>query len=340
MNPPLTLTDDIFTAFLKCKYKAYLKLTGLSGEKSDYEQVQVMRSAEYRGAVSEEWRRRNGGAGVAENQTSLPEVILDATISDAGESCHLDALEKVGNRQPAAHRPVLFIRHEKVTPDDRLLLAFAASILARVQGTPPTVGKIVHGRSVVSSRVDLASLAGPVREKIRELRVLQEDGKAPPLRLNKHCQGVPLARLPFLVREILATQRGRMAGTRLFPGLAGVLQAVRQAGCRLGVLSSHAADNIQACLRGNGVEGLFDAVVGYRRLFGKARAIRRFVRDRGVARAEVLYVGDEVRDIEAARKAGVAVAAVTWGFNTKELLARHGPDYLVERPEHILSLFT
>jgi phosphoglycolate phosphatase len=153
-------------------------------------------------------------------------------------------------------------------------------------------------------------------------------------------QGVPLTRLPFLVRDMLAAQRGRMADTRLFPGLADVLQALRRAGCRLGVLSSNAADNILACLRGNGVEGLFDAVVGYRRLFGKARAIRRFIKGQGVAAAEVLYVGDEVRDIEAARQAGVAVAAVTWGFNTKELLARHGPDYLVERPEQILSPFT
>jgi hypothetical protein len=36
-----------------------------------------------------------------------------------------------------------------------------------------------------------------------------------------------------------------------------------------------------------------------------------------------LYVGDEVRDIQAAHKAGVAVAAVTWGFNSRDLLARH-----------------
>jgi phosphoglycolate phosphatase-like HAD superfamily hydrolase len=54
----------------------------------------------------------------------------------------------------------------------------------------------------------------------------------------------------------------------------------------------------------------------------------------------VLDVGDEVRDIETARQAGVAVAAVTWGFNSRELLARHAPDYLVERPEPILSLLT
>jgi phosphoglycolate phosphatase-like HAD superfamily hydrolase len=32
----------------------------------------------------------------------------------------------------------------------------------------------------------------------------------------------------------------------------------------------------------------------------------------------------------------VAVAGVTWGFNARELLARHGPDYLIDRPEELL----
>jgi phosphoglycolate phosphatase-like HAD superfamily hydrolase len=53
---------------------------------------------------------------------------------------------------------------------------------------------------------------------------------------------------------------------------------------------------------------------------------------------DVVYVGDEVRDIEAGRQAGVAVAAMTWGFNDRALLARHCPDYLVERPEELLQL--
>src|SRR5262245_13801927 len=98
-----------------------------------------------------------------------------------------------------------------------------------------------------------------------------------------------------------------MASVPLFPTLPRVLRGLRGAGCRLGVLSSNAEGNIRACLRAHQVEELFEAVVG--------------------------YVGDEVRDIEAARK-----AAVTWGFNTRDLLARHRPDHLVERPDQLLGL--
>jgi phosphoglycolate phosphatase len=149
---------------------------------------------------------------------------------------------------------------------------------------------------------------------------------------------IPLARLPGLVREVLAAQRGRMAGIRLFPGLAAVLGEVRRLGCRLAVLSSNAEDNIRACLRANGVHELFEAVVGYRRLFGKGRALGRFLRGLDLAGQDVVYVGDEVRDIEAAREAGMAVAAVTWGYQAAPLLARHAPDHMIESPEQVMRL--
>ena len=52
---------------------------------------------------------------------------------------------------------------------------------------------------------------------------------------------------------------------------------------------------------------------------------------------EMLYIGDEIRDIKAAKKAGIAVAAVTWGFNSRESLAAEKPDYLLDRPEDFLQ---
>jgi phosphoglycolate phosphatase len=145
-------------------------------------------------------------------------------------------------------------------------------------------------------------------------------------------------KLPSLIRHVLAGQKEEMATVPLFPNLAAVLEGVRRAGRRMSVLSSNAEGNIRACLGANGVEGLFDAVVGYRRLFGKGRAIRGFVNAQGVPAGDVVYVGDEVRDVEAARKAGVAVAAVTWGYQTRDLLAGHDPDHLVDSPEQLLAL--
>ena len=151
-------------------------------------------------------------------------------------------------------------------------------------------------------------------------------------------RGIPLLKLPAFVREFLTIERDHMAEVRVFPEVLEVLGQLRGVGNRSGIVSANRVDNIQTCLRANQADAFFEFVVGYLRLFGKARAIRRAARDVELGRHEVLYVGDEVRDIEAARKAGVHVAAVTWGFHTRDLLARHRPTYLVEHPGELLEL--
>jgi predicted RecB family nuclease len=192
MNPALLLTEEIFAAFLKCRYKAYLKLRGADGEKSDYERSQAGLAAEYRTLATENLLRRHEGTAVIESPSSLPAairagaaIIFAVTADDAGESCHLDALERA--TPAAAYGPVLFVRREKVTAADRLLLAFGATILARIQEVPPRVGRIVHGKGFKHSRVELVSLSAIVRDTVGEIRALNEAAKAPPLLLNRHC---------------------------------------------------------------------------------------------------------------------------------------------------------
>jgi phosphoglycolate phosphatase len=150
--------------------------------------------------------------------------------------------------------------------------------------------------------------------------------------------GIPMARLPVVVAGILAAVRRDMPDVQLFPGVAGVLEALLRSGRRMAVLSSNSRENVRACLRANGAEDYFEAVVGYRRVFGKGRAIKHLMRSRGVAGRRVVYVGDEVRDVAAARRAGIDIAAVTWGYNSRELLAVQGPDYLIDSPEELLML--
>lgn len=145
-------------------------------------------------------------------------------------------------------------------------------------------------------------------------------------------------RLPRLVRRFQAAAADEAHKLALFPGLADVLAGLHARGVRLGILSSNREDNIRRCLAANGVEGLFGFVVGYPKLFGKGKALRRLVRAERVPVGEVLYVGDEVRDIEAAKRAGVASAAVTWGFHADGLLKDAGPDHLLTDPRQLLEL--
>ena len=74
------------------------------------------------------------------------------------------------------------------------------------------------------------------------------------------------------------------------------------------------------------------------KIFGKHKIIEGFLKKYSLRDDEIIYVGDEIRDIEACRKVGVKVIAVCWGCNSKESLEREKPDYLAERPSDLLSV--
>jgi phosphoglycolate phosphatase len=51
----------------------------------------------------------------------------------------------------------------------------------------------------------------------------------------------------------------------------------------------------------------------------------------------VICIGDETRDIDAARATGLASGAVTWGAAKRAILAEHAPTILFETPSEIIS---
>lgn len=162
--------------------------------------------------------------------------------------------------------------------------------------------------------------------------------RATPLRQLLRQQGISLWRLPRVVRRYHALAAEEADQLKLAAGLPDALSAIAGSGARLGVLSSNREDNIRRSLRANGAEGHFAFVVGYPRLFGKAKALKRIIRAERLARGDVLYVGDELRDVEAAKKAGVTVAAVTWGFQAADLLRTGQPDFVVSDAADLVKL--
>jgi len=57
----------------------------------------------------------------------------------------------------------------------------------------------------------------------------------------------------------------------------------------------------------------------------------------GVKPSECVYVGDMVEDIKASKKAGMTVAAVTWGLHSKHKLLAEKPDFMAENHQMLLD---
>lgn len=104
------------------------------------------------------------------------------------------------------------------------------------------------------------------------------------------------------------------------------------------ILSTNSPSNINEFLHNNNLGKYFHNVYGDVGLRGKASAIRKILKREGLHPADCVYIGDEVRDVAAAKKARVRSIAVGWGFNYPEALAQAGPWALAKNPSDLPRL--
>jgi phosphoglycolate phosphatase len=135
--------------------------------------------------------------------------------------------------------------------------------------------------------------------------------------------GVPMWKLPFIAHYI-RRQAALAPPPPLFAGAPEALAALKSAGVRLAIVSSNSETTIRRALGAHAAHiELFECNAG---LFGKASKFRSLLRRARVAASDAIAIGDETRDIEAARLAGIACGAVAWGYALPALLVARNPD--------------
>jgi phosphoglycolate phosphatase len=146
--------------------------------------------------------------------------------------------------------------------------------------------------------------------------------------------GVPTWKLPFIARHLRQRQAQEAETIQLFPGAKALLRSLAGQGVVMGLVSSNSAANVRRIL-GPEAAALIEHYECGAALFGKAAKFRKVVRRARVQPVETLCIGDETRDIEAAREAGLACGAVAWGYAHREALAQRAPTWLFETPNDV-----
>lgn len=131
--------------------------------------------------------------------------------------------------------------------------------------------------------------------------------------------------------------RARMADVPLVQGMAEVVSSLHADGHHLLIVSTNNVRTIVRFLDTHALRGYFSEIRTIRQS-GKARVLRQLVRRQRARPDAVVYIGDDARDIEAARRAGVSIMAVGWGYAAPALLRQYRPDALVERPHELLGV--
>lgn len=125
----------------------------------------------------------------------------------------------------------------------------------------------------------------------------------------------------------------------LYPGVQDMLEALKQDGLQLGVVSSKPKHFLDMAVPHLNIESYFTTVVGpelKNKNADKSFLIRQALKQMGVERG-VIMVGDRFYDIEGARRAGVTAVGVTYGFGSEEELQKAGADFLAHVPGDIVK---
>ncbi len=160
------------------------------------------------------------------------------------------------------------------------------------------------------------------------LRQIREKGIKKALRRMK----IPFYKLIFVYLKIKKEMNKGILKVEIRKDVREVIKKLKRDGCRIGIITSNSKKNVNDFLKNNELD-VFDFVneVG---IFEKDKIIKKLSKKGGT----FIYIGDEIRDISAGKKAKVRTVAVTWGLCSKEALLKAKPDIVIEEPQELLNL--
>jgi phosphoglycolate phosphatase len=147
---------------------------------------------------------------------------------------------------------------------------------------------------------------------------------------------IPRWKLPRIARYVRKLVAEHATQFELFPGTPDLLEQLAATGVKIALVTSNAENNARIIL-GPENAGRIELFVCGSSLFGKAPKFRRVLKRLKVSPHEALAVGDETRDIDAAREVGMRCGSVLWGYASETVLSGLNPDALFRTPQDILD---
>ena len=151
--------------------------------------------------------------------------------------------------------------------------------------------------------------------------------------------GVPRWKLPLIAGHMRRRKAREIGETRLFVGVEALLARLVDAGVRVAIVSSNSEANVRTVM-GPALAAHVTFFECGASVFGKAARFRKVLRRSGILPPDAICIGDEVRDLDAARRAGIAFGAVAWGFTRAEPLQARDPNVLFSSLDEIADSLT
>lgn len=196
----MKITSDVFDAYLKCPTKCWLKAAAEPSAGGTYAEWVKAQSQSYRMTETERLFTAASNNQVAHS----PDLgsarvakwwLASGVIAQVKmDSCDLASALHAVERVPSENRgkstqfiPIRFVFRNKLSIDDKMLLAFDAFVLSRSLRHKASHGKIVHGDNHATLKLKISPMANEARKRVEKIAALLSSHTSPGLVIKRHC---------------------------------------------------------------------------------------------------------------------------------------------------------
>jgi phosphoglycolate phosphatase len=148
--------------------------------------------------------------------------------------------------------------------------------------------------------------------------------------------GLPMWKVPLVARALRARMAAEIDRIPLFPGVEELLATLAAGGIELALVTSNSQPNAMRVLGARNAQ-LFRHFECGASIFGKRSKLRKVLRGSGVAAAQAIAIGDELRDLDAAEAERIPFGGVSWGYARPEALRARQPAELFDSVTDIIA---
>lgn len=126
-----------------------------------------------------------------------------------------------------------------------------------------------------------------------------------------------------------------------YDGIVELLKELKHLDIKIVVLSNKSQSGVEKNINGIIGEGIFDLIYGEREGIPKKpdpTSLNMIIKELGLLKENILYVGDTATDMKTAMAAGVKSVGVLWGFRDEKELRENKADFIIDTPKKILDI--
>ena len=142
-------------------------------------------------------------------------------------------------------------------------------------------------------------------------------------------------KLPYLIYQLKKKLSEKSDELKILSEAPELIKKLNDEGYELGILTSNSFKTVKAFLKKYELDSFFSFLRTDVSLFGKKKALKKAKK---VINKKIIYIGDELRDIEACRKNNIPIVSIPWGLNSYESLEEHNKGLVAKNADEAYNL--